>query len=365
MEAAGRTVRTALVGYGLGGSVFHAPFIEAEPRIVLSVVVTSDPERQSAARARYPLARVVGSFAGLVEIIDEVDLVVVSTPNATHVALADAALRHARHVVVDKPVAPTAAEVRQLAGLAAEVGRMLVPFQNRRWDGDYRTATGLVRSGELGELHRFESRFERWEPAVRTASARSWKRDPGPGQANGILYDLGTHLIDQSVALFGRPRSVYAEIDVRRPRAEVDDDVFLALHYGRGLVCHLWASTVAADRGPRLRLLGSSGSFVKYGMDVQEAALVAGGSPSNPGWGREPPESWGTVTTSAGSRAEATLPGAYQLFYSGLAACLLDGAPPPVDAADAVLTAEVVEAAQRSAAGSEVSLLSDESSTRH
>jgi predicted dehydrogenase len=246
-------VRAALVGYGLGGSAFHAPFIEAEPRIDLSIVVTSDPERQSVVRARYPHARVVESFAALLEAIHEVDLVVISTPNGTHVPLAEAALRHGRHVVVDKPVAPTAAEVRHLAALAVEAGRVLVPFQNRRWDGDYRTVTGLVRSGELGELHRFESRYERWAPEVSTAAARSWKRDPAPGQANGILYDLGTHLVDQTVALFGRPSSVYAEIDVRRPGAEVDDDAFVALQYPGGLRCHLWASAVAGCLEARAR----------------------------------------------------------------------------------------------------------------
>ena len=348
MGAGGQTIRTALVGFGLGGSVFHAPFIDAEPRLELDVVVTSDPQRQSAVRARYPGARVVGSFDDLVAGISGLDLVVISTPNGTHVPLAEAVLRLGRDVVVDKPVAPSPAETRRLAALAVESERVLVPFQNRRWDGDFRTVLALLRSGKIGTLFRFESRYERWQPHVGSGLVRSWKQDPTPGQANGILYDLGTHVIDQTVAAFGRPEAVYAEIEVRRSGAQVDDDVFLALDCPGGLRAHLWVSAVAANRGPRFRLLGSEGSFIKYGMDVQEDALIAGGRPTDAGWGEEPPQAWGVVTTSAGREQKPTLSGAYQLFYAGLAACLLDGAHPPVEVADAIVTAEVIEAAQRS-----------------
>lgn len=224
----------------------------------------------------------------------------------------------------------------------------MVPFQNRRWDGDFLTVSALLRSGRLGTLYRLESRYERWQPVAGSGPLRSWKRDPTPGHATGILYDLGTHLIDQAVVTFGRPDAVYAEIDVRRPGAEVDDDVFLALDYPGGLRVHLWASAVAAERGPRFRLLGSRGSYVKYGMDVQEAALLAGGRPTDRGWGEEPPDAWGSVTTSGGRQLEPTVPGAYQQFYAGLAACLIDGAPAPVEAGDAVLTAQIVDAAQQS-----------------
>jgi predicted dehydrogenase len=348
MTAQAGTARVALVGYGLGGSVFHAPFIDAEPRLELTVVVTSNPQRRSAVRERYPSSGVVGSFDDLLAGITQIDVVVVSTPNRTHVPLAEAVLLQGRDVVVDKPVAPSAAEARHLAEVAADVGRLMVPFHNRRWDGDFLTVTALLRSGRLGTLHRLESRYERWQPEADSSPLRSWKRDPTPGHATGILYDLGTHLIDQAAVAFGRPDAVYAEIDVRRPAAEVDDDVFVALHYPGGPHVHLWASAVAAERGPRFRLLGSGGSYVKYGMDVQEAAVMAGGRPTDPGFGEEPSEAWGTVTTSVGHELEPTLPGAYQQFYAGLAACLIDGAHPPVEPADAVLTAEIIEAAQRS-----------------
>jgi predicted dehydrogenase len=350
----GNVVRTALVGYGLGGSAFHAPFIAADPRMELAIVVTSSPERQSQVRARYSSTRVLRTFDQLLDWLNLVDLVVLSTPNITHMALAEAVLGRGRHVVVDKPVAPTAAQVRHLVELARRSGRHLVPFQNRRWDGDFRTVQSLLRSELLGILDRFESRYERWQPEIPSGPQRLWKRDPSPGHATGILYDLGSHLIDQAVVLFGRPVAVYAEVDLRRDQGKVDDDVFVVLQYPHGPRTHLWASALAADRGPRFRLLGQRGAYIKQGMDGQEAALIAGRRPGGPGWGEESPDTWGTIVTGAGPRPLPTLPGAYQLFYAGLATCLLEGTPPPVDPADAVLTAEIIEAAHRSAAQQQV-----------
>jgi predicted dehydrogenase len=338
-----------LVGYGLGGSVFHAPFIAAEPRLDLACVVTANAERQRQALARYPGVTVLASFEELLGQIDDLELVVVSTPNATHVTFAEAVLSHSRPVVVDKPVAPSAEEVARLSGLAAAANTVVVPFHNRRWDGDFRTVVSLLDAGELGTLHAFESRFERWQPQVSTDPDRAWKRDTSPSAAAGIVHDLGTHLVDQAVVLFGRPDAVYAEVARRRPAAEVNDDAFIALRYVNGPRVHLWASAVAADQGPRFRLLGSAGAYTKSGMDVQEAALIAGGLPTDPGWGEEPMPSWGRISTGPEPRAVPTYAGAYGLFYAGIAAFLLDGAPPPVDIADALLTAEIIDAALRSA----------------
>jgi scyllo-inositol 2-dehydrogenase (NADP+) len=342
------TIRVGLVGYGFGGSVFHAPFINAEPRLELAVVVTSDSHRRSAVRDRYPHADVLGSFDDLSACAGQLDLVVISTPNRTHVALAEAVLFLGCDVVVDKPVAPSSTEARRLAEVAAETGRMIVPFHNRRWDGDFLTVRSILRGERLGTIHRLESRYERWQPEAASGRHRSWKLDPRPGHATGILYDLGTHLIDQAVVAFGCPDGVYAEIDVRRAGTTVDDDVFLALHYAGGPRVHLWASSIAAARGPRFRLLGSRGSYVKYGMDVQEESLIASGRPTDPGWGQEPSEAWGTVTTSSGRELEPTVPGAYQQFYGGLAACLIEGGPPPVEPTDAIVAAQIIEAARQS-----------------
>jgi len=340
------------VGYGLGGAAFHAPFIAAEPRLRLSAVVTRDPGRRAALARRYPDTAALDGVGELLARIDEIDLVVVSTPNGTHVPIAEAVLERGRSMVVDKPVAPTSAEVRHLAELAERVGTRIVPFHNRRWDGDFRTVRQLAATGTLGSLLRFESRYERWQPEAPNGPQRAWKRERSPGA--GIVYDLGTHIVDQAVVLFGRPRSVYAEIETRRPGAHVDDDVFIALRYREGPDVHLWTSAVAACQGPRFRLLGSAGGYVKTGMDVQEAALVAGVSPASRGWGEEPEASWGRLVSLGGSAALPTLPGAYQQFYAGMAACLLDGAEPPVEVGDAVTVAEIIEAARHSAESSAV-----------
>src|ERR1039458_6965446 len=337
--------RVALIGYGFGGSLFHAPFIAGEPRLDLVSIVTANSQRQSEVAARYAETRVVTSVEDLLARIDDVDLVVISTPNSTHVAIAEMVLASGCPVVVDKPVAPSADEVRRLAALAEAAGTRVVPFQNRRWDGDFRTVTALLEAGALGTLNTFESRYERWQPQVPNSADRLWKRDPRLKAGAGILFDLGTHVIDQAIVLFGRPESVYAEVAILRPRAEVDDDVFVTLHYPHGPRVHLWTSAVAADRGPRFRLLGSASAYVKMGMDVQETMLITGHSPTEPGWGEEPPASWGHIDTGTERREVPTRAGAYQLFYSGMASFLLDGAPPPVDVADAVVAAEVIDAA--------------------
>ena len=341
--------RVALVGYGFGGSVFHAPFIAAEPRLDLACVVTANSQRQRQAAVRYPGVTVLGSFEELLGQIDDLDLVVVSTPNATHVTLAEAVLGHSRPVVVDKPVAPTADEVQRLAELAVAARTVVVPFHNRRWDGDFRTVVSLLGAGELGTLHAFESRYERWQPQVPRDPDRAWKRDASPSAAAGIVHDLGTHLVDQAVVLFGTPDAVYAEVACRRPGAEVDDDAFIALRYANGPRVHLWATAVAADQGPRFRLLGSAAAYTKSGMDVQEAALIAGRLPGEEHWGDEPTASWGHANRGAELHVVPTIAGGYGLFYAEIAAFLLDGAPPPVDIADAIVTAQIIDAAYRSA----------------
>jgi scyllo-inositol 2-dehydrogenase (NADP+) len=335
----------ALVGYGMGGSMFHAPFIAADQRLDLAAVVTANPGRRSAVLAHYPETSVIGNLDDLFARLDDIDLVVVTTPNSTHEAIAEEVLSGGRPVVVDKPVATTAAGTRRLAELAKAVGTTVIPFQNRRWDGDFRTVVSLLDGAELGVLHTFESRYERWQPEVPQSLERAWKNDPQEGAGTGILFDLGTHLIDQAVMLFGRPEAVYADVAVRRTGSQVDDDVFVALRYPNGPRVHLWMSAVAADPGPRFRLLGDASAYVKRGMDIQEALLSDGHSPTEPGWGEEPSTSWGHIGAGAEWRAVPTSPGAYQLFYAGVASLLLDGAPPPVDIADAITTADIIEAA--------------------
>jgi predicted dehydrogenase len=271
---------------------------------------------------------------------------VVAAPNRVHASLGLAALGAGLPVVVDKPLASTAADGRRLVAGARRKNLMLTVFHNRRWDGDLRTVQGLLDSGALGPVHRFESRYERWRPVPRPAA---WREAADPAEAGGLLFDLGSHLIDQALLLFGRPTTVYAELDRRRPGALVDDDGFVALSHPSGVHSHLWTSAVAAQLGPRMRVLGMTAAYVKYGMDVQEEALRAGARPGGRGWGLEPAEAWGRLGAGDRVRRIRTRPGDYRLFYKGVVSALRENAPPPVDPLDAVAVLEVIEAAQRSA----------------
>lgn len=345
MSSSTSPLRVGLLGYGLAGSVFHAPLIAATDGLRLEVVVTSNPDRRAQVLRDHPRARVVGSAEQLVG-SGEVDLVVVATPNRFHVPTASMAVRAGLPVVVEKPLAATSEEGRRLVAEARGNGVPLTVFQNRRWDGDFRTVRRLIADGELGEVLRFESRYERWRPSIRAR----WREEAAPEEAGGLLYDLGVHLVDQALQLFGPVVSVYAEVDGRRPGTKVDDDDFVALAHAGGTRSHLWASAVAAQFGPRMRVLGARAGYTKYGLDVQEEALRAGERPGRAGWGEEPPDRWGTVGVEGDLREVPTEPGSYQLFYAQLVAALREGAPLPVDPAESVAALEVLEAARTSAA---------------
>ena len=339
-------IRTAVVGYGLAGAVFHAPLLAAVDGMAVSAVVTANAERAAAARDRYPGVRVHASVDDLWRDAANLDLVVVASPNSTHVPTALAAIDAGLPVVVDKPVAASVADATLLRDRAHAAGLLLSVFQNRRWDGDARTIAALLRDGALGHVHRFESRFERWRPQV---AAGVWRERADPAEAGGLLYDLGSHLIDQALWLFGPVSTVYAEVRAVRPGAEVDDDVFLALRHASGPVSHLWASSVAADVGARFRVLGSTASYVKHGLDGQEAALRSGGSPGDPGWGADPEAAWGTLGTPGDSARVETMRGAYEDYYVGIRDALRIAMKPPVSIDDAIAALAVIEAAQLSA----------------
>lgn len=339
-------LRVGLLGYGVAGRVFHAPLITATPGLRLDAVVTRDPRRREQVRAEHPDARLVDGAEQLWRAADSLDLVVVATPNRQHVPMARAAVAAGLPVVVDKPLAPTAAQGRALVAEAAAAGVPLTVFQNRRWDGDFLTVRRLVAAGELGRVARFESRFERWRPAIKPG----WRESGAPGEAGGALFDLGAHLIDQAVQLFGPVTRLYAEVDRRRPDAAVDDDAFVALTHAGGVRSHLWTSAVAAQLGPRMRVLGDRAAYTTYGLDPQEAALREGGRPGTPGWGEVTADRYGRLGADGELRAVPTEAGRYQDFYAQLVAALRDGAPLPVDPADAVAVVELIELAHRSAA---------------
>ena len=343
-------LRVALIGYGLAGSVFHAPLIATTPGLRLVIVVTADAARRQQAERDNPGVAVVDGVERLWERAGEVDLVVIASPNRTHVPLGMTALKAGLHLVVDKPLAATAAEGRRLVEEAHERGLALVPFHNRRWDGDFLTLRRLLGEGALGEPYRFESRFERWRPVPK----EGWRELGDPGEAGGILFDLGSHLVDQALVLFGPVSQVYAELALRRPGVEVDDDAFVALLHESGVRSHLYMSMVAAQLGARMRLFGSRAAYTKYGFDLQEAALRAGHRSDRRDLGEEPEDRWGQLGAGDDLRRVRTERGDYGRLYDGVVATIHDGAPPPVDPADAVAGLEIIEAARRSAAGAGV-----------
>ena len=335
-------VRVGLVGYGLAGESFHAPFIASTRGMRLDAIVTRDAERRARAAREHPRARLVDDVDALLADADALDLVVVASPNRTHVPVAQAALEAGLHVVVDKPVAPTATEARALVRQARERGRMLTVFQNRRWDGDFLTLRDLLAKGALGDVMRFETRFERWRPQPKAG----WKEQADPAEGGGILLDLGTHLVDQACVLFGPVTHVYAELDRRRPGVAVEDDAFVALTHASGTHTHAWLSAVAAQGGPRFRVLGTQAAWVKHGLDVQEDALRAGQRPRDESWGREPEARWGRLGTDESSTPVETRAGDYRPFYRGVVQAVREGAPPPVDPTDAVRVLELLELAR-------------------
>jgi predicted dehydrogenase len=335
-------ILAALLGYGLAGAVFHAPLIAAVDGLELAAIVTRNEERRSRARREHPEAVLLGSAEEAWERASELDLVVVASPNRAHVPLARAAIAAGLAVVVDKPLAASADEARVLVREARERGVLLTVFQNRRWDGDFLTVRRLLETNQLGTVARFESRFERWRPEL----SGGWRESGDPEDAGGLLYDLGSHLVDQALELFGPTEQVYAELDARRAGARTDDDTFVALTHESGVRSHLWMSAIAAQQAPRFRILGSAASFTKYGLDVQEDALRDGGDPHDPGWGREPEEHWGELSTGDEARRIETVPGAYPRFYEGVAGALREEAPPPVDADEVVAALEGLDAAR-------------------
>ncbi len=341
-------LRVAIVGYGLAGSVFHAPLIAATPGMRVSAVVTGNAERAENARQAYEGVEVFADVDGLLTKPDDIDLVVVATPNRMHAPTALAAIDAGKAVVIDKPFAVSVGEGESLIAAAAARGVPLSVYQNRRWDGDFLTLRRLLDEGALGEVTRYESRFERWRPVAGTG----WRESGSPSDAGGLLFDLGPHLIDQALLLFGPVTHVYAEVDRRRAGVQADDDVFVALTHASGVRSHLWCSAIASDLGPRMRVLGTRSAYVKYGLDVQEDALRRGGRPDRPdrpeAWGTENEASYGTLGVVGEATPIATEPGAYQRYYEGVAAALRGEGELPVDPRDSVEGLRIIEAARRS-----------------
>ncbi len=336
-------LRVGLIGYGLAGSVFHAPLIAATAGLKLAAIVTSDRERAAQAKARHPDALLIADRETLWQ--QALDLVVIASPNRSHAPLAMRALQAGIAVVVDKPLAVTAADAQLLVDTARQHEVLLSVFHNRRWDGDFLTLQQLLRDDRLGSVQRFESRFERWRPQPRAG----WRQFGDAADGGGVLLDLGSHLIDQAVQLFGPVHSVYAELDCRHPQAAVEDDAFVALTHASGTRSHLWMSSMAADSSVRMRVLGSKGAYVKHGLDGQEDALRSGMRADDPAFGREDSARWGQLSDGVDVSAIATAPGQWSRFYADIEHALRCGSLPAVRAEEAVCTLHLCEAARRSA----------------
>lgn len=338
-------LRAGIIGFGLAGRVFHGPLLAAEPLFDVAAIVTGDAERQADARRAHPRADVMASADALWERAGDLDLVVIASPPTTHIPLATAALDVGLAVVIDKPLCATSAEAFQLVEGASAAGVPLTVFQNRRWDSDFLTLRREVAAGSLGEVRQLESRFERWK-APGPDAAKPW-RSRGPGDAGGVVYDLGSHLVDQAIQLLGPVVDVHAEIRSYGGAAGPDDG-FLALQHADGGVSRMWMSSVAGQPGPRFRVLGSEGAFLSWGLDVQESQLAAGVLPSDPTYGLPPEELWPSVGVGDAVAPVRPVRGDYPAFYAGVADTLRSGAPLPVDPRDSATVVAVLEEAHRS-----------------
>jgi len=327
-------LNVALLGYGMAGKVFHAPLIAATPGLTLKTVVTS---RASEVAERYPDVTVVPDVATALA-DPALDLVVVATPDAVHAEHGRAALAAGKAVLIDKPFATTLADAQALAGQAQHAGKLLSVFHNRRWDSDFLTLQKLIADGALGEVTHFESRYDRFRPVV----VDQWKEKVGAG----TWYGLGPHLVDQALQLFGMPVGVYADFAVQKDGGQAVDYCHVLLRYPRLRVI-LHASQLAPVNDLRFVVHGTGGSFVKHGLDPQEAALAAGAKPGGEGWGVDPRP--GALTRVEGGPDFTSLPGDYLAFYAALRDALNGAGPNPSNPADALATMTVMDLAMRSA----------------
>lgn len=332
----GRPIRVGLIGLGYAGRTFHVPLIGATEGMAITAVASSQPD---VAAAMLPEAAVVGTAAELAT-RDDLDLIVVASPNDSHAPLALAALNAGKHVVVEKPFALSVEEARAVAEAAARVERLLAVFHNRRWDSDFLLVRAAIESGAIGDVVHFESHFDRFRSAVRDR----WRERAGGG--GGIWYDLGPHLIDQALLLFGMPKRVGASLAALRPGALADDWAHVVLHYpDKRIVLH--ASMLVAGGSARFTVHGTGGSLVKQRGDQQEAQLLAGMVPGAPGWGEDDDPLM--LHDGEGARAMPLVPGDQRQFYRALAAAIRGEGPNPVLPEQALGVMAVIEAAIRSA----------------
>jgi scyllo-inositol 2-dehydrogenase (NADP+) len=335
-------IDVGLVGFGFAGRTFHAPVISAVEGLRLAAILqrTGDEAAQA-----YPAARVVRTLDELLA-IESIRLIVVATPNTSHFELAKASLLAGRDVVIDKPFTPTYGEAAELVALAHNHDRLLSVYQNRRWDGDFQTIQRLHSEGKFGRVVLFESHFDRFRPQLKE---NAWRERAEPG--SGVLFDLGPHLIDQAMVLFGEPETLTADIRIERDGGTVDDAFDVVLHYPK-MRALLRAGVLVSTPTPRFAIQGTAGGYLKYGLDPQEDALKRGERPAGEFWGCEAPERWGTLLTAQGDNFAtekcATEPGDYRRYYANLRDAILGTAPLAVTSEQALRVMRALEMAHES-----------------
>lgn len=341
-----QNIRTGIIGYGLSGRVFHAPFIDVVPGFDLSVVSTTNPEGISLLKQRYPNTKIVSSADEIIHAPD-IDLIIVTSPNTVHFSQAKAALIAGKHVVVEKPFTNTSAEADELIELSKRQGKILTAYHNRRFVSDTKTVKKILGSGLLGDIVDYETHFDRYRPEPRPAGY--WREKPLPG--SGIFYDLGSHLIDQALHFFGLPQAVTAHIKAQRPWAETDDYFDVKLHYPT-LTATLKSSMLTRIPGPTFQIHGTKGSFVKYGLDVQEEHLSKGMKPDTPDWGREPDNIRGRLCVECDGIEIDTLIkselGDYREYFTNLRDAIRGTATPAVKPEEARQVIRIIELAFQS-----------------
>ena len=340
-------INVGLIGYGMAGQVFHAPMITSIDGLKLTKIRVTNAINIDLASERCPNAVIVNDSTDIL-LDPEIDLVVIASPNTSHYPLAQQALINGKHVVVDKPFTITSQEADDLIRLATEKNRIISVFQNRRWDSDFKTVQKIVESQQLGKIVEVEIHFDRFRPNLKE---NAWREDNIPG--SGILYDLGSHLIDQSLMLFGQPKSISADIKSQREQAVVDDYFQVDLHYDN-LKVILKASVLVKELGPHYILHGDKGSFIKYGLDIQEDALKAGQIPNNvANWGEEPENLWGKLNIDNNgvtevSRVKSEV-GDYRAYYRNIYESIRGEAKLAVRPEEARNVIHLIELAKRSA----------------
>jgi predicted dehydrogenase len=333
-----KTYGVGLASYGMSGQVFHAPLINVHPGFVVSSILERTKNLSS---DRYPETEIARNLDQLLD-NPAVDLVVVNLPDNLHYETCRAALHAGKHVIVEKPFVRESSQGEELIAMADEKGLMLSVFQNRRWDGDFLTVRKILDQGLLGRLVEYEAHFDRYRNFIQEST---WKEDVGSGST---LYNLGSHLIDQAIVLFGKPDNVFADIRIFRDGGKVDDAFTLLLGY-KDIKVSLKASYLVKEPGPRYYLHGTEGSYLKHGIDPQEEALKQGAVPGGVDWGMEPESEWGILNTNSGNNPfrgkYETLPGNYTAFYEDIHNVLEKGKSPEVTAAQANLVIRIIEAA--------------------